>query len=376
MSYQLTFPGLRSTTFLPVLESGPTPCAKPDGPTAGPCGQDHALAPPFPLPEKRRPAPNAVAKSLYRMLSEQGYSDAQLAATTGMLTDATSGPIFTGSSRSAALASSLANRLEAVTARLGATLYRQRWSLKATPSGVSLLQHVVSVPRKLGRGFIGWPTPQVADNNNSRTSNPQKYAEQRLERKNKCSNLAQTAQALCGWGTPSLRDWKDTPGMAMERPDGKSRLDQLPRQVHLAGWPTPRCGGNPEGYGNADRPNGPRGRLEDTVPLAGWNTPAASDGNGGKRPHPDTTMSGQHPSGRKVNMGLAGQAHLGFLETAPVRLTATGKMLTGCSAGMDFTGQLNPSMSRWLMGLPIDWDIAALAVDTRSIRSKKKRKTA
>lgn len=33
------------------------------------------------------------------------------------------------------------------------------------------------------------------------------------------------------WTTPSARDWKDSPGMIAQRKDGKSRMDQLPRQV-------------------------------------------------------------------------------------------------------------------------------------------------
>lgn len=33
------------------------------------------------------------------------------------------------------------------------------------------------------------------------------------------------------WVTPSARDWKDSAGMATEREDGRSRLDQLPRQM-------------------------------------------------------------------------------------------------------------------------------------------------
>lgn len=38
--------------------------------------------------------------------------------------------------------------------------------------------------------------------------------------------------------TPTTRDHKDTPGMALTRPDGRSRVDQLPRQVAAAMWPT------------------------------------------------------------------------------------------------------------------------------------------
>ena len=67
-------------------------------------------------------------------------------------------------------------------------------------------------------------------------------------------------------------------------------------------------------------------------------------------------MSGKHPTGRKVKMGLASQAHLGFLKTEPARLTDSGERLTGFDAGMSGGGQLNPAHSRWLMGYPPEWD--------------------
>jgi len=41
------------------------------------------------------------------------------------------------------------------------------------------------------------------------------------------------------WPTASARDWKDTPGMARGRPDGKTRVDQLARAIYAKMWPTP-----------------------------------------------------------------------------------------------------------------------------------------
>jgi len=42
--------------------------------------------------------------------------------------------------------------------------------------------------------------------------------------------------------TPTMRDYKDSPGMATNRKDGKSRNDQLPRQIY-AGASTAPIGG-------------------------------------------------------------------------------------------------------------------------------------
>lgn len=341
MSYQLTLWDTPNVTSSPVSVFGATPYAAPDGPTIGQCGPEVAPVPLSALPEKRSPAHNAVAQSLYRMLSEQGYSDAQLAATTGMRTAATSGLNFTGSSKSAALSSHLGNKLQEVTASLGATLYKQRWNLKITPSGVSLLAHVVSARQTFDSDSIGW-----------------------------------LATTLSGWPTPvysspnSLRGKGQDP---LKRKAGGHSVN-LQDAVTLCGWPTPRAAEAGPDYAIADLQNSGGISLQTAPQFAGWSTPAASDGTGGKRPHPDTTMAGQHPSGRKVNMGLASQVHIGFLNTEPARLTASGVLLTGSSAGMESGGQLNPSLSRWLMGLPIAWDIAALQVFSRLTRSRKAKK--
>lgn len=114
-------------------------------------------------------------------------------------------------------------------------------------------------------------------------------------------------------------------------------------------WPTTRVGGNPEGYGNPNRTNGPRGRIEDVAAMAQWSTPRATDGSNG----------GPNQSGGA--------------------LLASGERPTGSPAETESGGQLNPAHSRWLMGLPPVWDVcgvtAMLSYSRSRRRSSKPRKT-
>jgi hypothetical protein len=86
--------------------------------------------------------------------------------------------------------------------------------------------------------------------------------------------------------------------------------------------------------------------------LAGWPTPSCSNDREG---NPQSAMNMQRPDGSKVQQRLQDFAAI----CQPARLTVTGVMLTGSDAGMESGGQLNPGHSRWLMGLPPEWDACA-----------------
>lgn len=70
---------------------------------------------------------------------------------------------------------------------------------------------------------LHWPTPRSSPNENRQTK---PTPSQRAGKHG--MNLSVSVQL---WVTPSARDHKDSPGMIAQRKDGKSRLDQLARQV-------------------------------------------------------------------------------------------------------------------------------------------------
>jgi hypothetical protein len=113
--------------------------------------------------------------------------------------------------------------------------------------------------------------------------------------------------------------------------------------------------------------DGRRSNLMDTAQLASWPTPRAADGaKGGKRrvatgQDLPTTASEviRAASWATPSAQEAGGTPEAFLQA---QLVGSGPVPTGCSAGIPQAdrpspGQLNPSLSRWLMGYPMTWEI-------------------
>ena len=228
---------------------------------------------------------------------------------------------------------SLQSALEANLNGPGSTIYQTVWKPHTTPLGRQIYRLRASARRTSDSEHSlvpsGWPS--------ATTSDTRSYSETALtiwlegETTNGHGMDLNMAGQLSGWPTPRARD-HHTEGQGTHSPS----LAKLAAQ--LSGWPTPEAEEARRGYQN--RSNGKKGSQE------------------------SMTTAVINALGDKPHLPPHGAA----------RITADGTMLTGCSAGMESGGQLNPAFSAWLMGFPEAWCRAAIScqLPTRLRKAPKK----
>ena len=184
-----------NATSLPELAAGPSPCNSPESTPECRCGRE--------------------VPRVSHSVQPENSSDS--------LTLDTLRPSSSTSSVSAALQSSLGNRLRQQLQNHGCAIYKLTWKAKTTPSGLPYSQLVASALRTKetdsSSAHSNWATP-IANGTTGGThcySRPQKKI---------CLKLPGQAK-LAAWATPTANDYKGS-GETVIRKDGKDRtFDRL-----------------------------------------------------------------------------------------------------------------------------------------------------
>lgn len=239
------------------------------------------------------------------------------------------GPTYSASSVPEGPMRSLESRLRQRLGLIGSTECSLIWKAATTPAGRSYSRLVPSTPR----------TVEIVSTSPHATH-----------------THTHTIELSC-WITATTRDWKDSPGMSVTRPDGRSRVDQLPRQVTAAMWATltssrnSNAGSLQSALKEAERLH-PKGRYTLMTQIAVSLQP---------------TMTASENKYR-----LQGNSQQSKSLAAISILTARGAAQLSSSDTTEKLGGLNPLFACWLMGFPAAWDACAPTATPSSRNSRRK----
>lgn len=363
-----TSPAIDSSTPSAALEFGHEPCVMLEFPTTPTCGVGAA-----PAKDSRK----------------QGGVSA-------LPTSATSGQNGSDSSPPVDLLYSLVSRFRARTDSRGSTLFVLTWKARTTPSGYLIPQLLASARRTADSVSTSWPTPVRED---ARSSARHGYMIEGNQGTTLLDAARLTAESPSSYPTPQAHDHASpktsdqieamrsrAPKRLTGGPPGISNLNEVVRLMTPAPYPTPNasCGTRGGGISHMD---GRRSNLIDTVKLmepssvkvmepSSWATPASHEAGG----TPERFLERKElarENGSKLgisltSLSLQAQMTVPATDSSPEIASESTEIQDGVEPSVDTGprtssgstadrsrgtktgagGQLNPVMSRWLMGLP------------------------
>jgi hypothetical protein len=254
-----------------------------------------------------------------------------------------SGPLFTASSPSDALQSRLESRLAQQFDSDGSTEFSMAWKDLVTPAGRRLSRLAPSTRRTDASGFGGapWPGPMAGGTGSTESGRLTAVL---------CGapNLPSYKINTSAWPTPSANEYNSDPQVDLERRrllkekhgNGNGAGDTLSLAAKLSSWPT-----------TTSRDH------KDTVGAA-WATPTARDGRSEWGSPEMMAKRSERPQGKPLNKQVLG-------------LTPNGEPEPTARRGAS-RGALSPIFVAWLMGFPLMWTLAGLAVKAKRSRSSSK----
>jgi len=318
---------MTNATSSPVSAAGRSRYEWPVGPSMFPSGRDRAHASPLAPPAK---AKRSTIKGTY-------------------------GPPGTRSSKHEDLSFALASRLRPLTDSLGSTLFSLTWMKRATPAGRWTYALRASAPRTEGSVFIGWPTPQKHDERERGNT---------MEDCHYFPHDLSNAATMAAWPTPN------TPSGG---PNSKSTETHTDGAASLTAWGTPAARDWKNGDASQETLDKNARPLSEQVILAGWPTPMKQDENQTRNLSPEAVAREINRKGGSTILATAVT-----LAAFADPLTAFGDQPIGYLLGpsgweiVPASGQLNAAHSRWLMGLPPEWDDCGVTVMPSSRKSRRR----